>query len=165
MKNVFIKKLIDKTFEIVILLKSFFGFFEILAGIVIAFSGKLMVDNLIIALTRSEIKEDPKDFIANFFIKAGSGFSGGVHTFAFVYLIFHGIINISLAIALLKNKIWAYPWAIAGFSLFILYQLYRYANTHSPLLLILTAFDTFIVLVISVEYKKKKIIKLVNDGK
>lgn len=165
MKNVFIKKLIDKTFEIVILLKSFFGFFEILAGIIIAVSGKLMVNNLIVALTRSEIKEDPKDFIANFFIKAGNNFSGGIHTFAFVYLVFHGIINIFLGVALLKNKIWAYPWAISGFSLFILYQLYRYTNTHSPLLLILTAFDTFIVLIILLEYKKKKIIKLINDGK
>ena len=164
MKNVFIKKIIDKTFEIVILLKSFFGFFEVLAGIIIAVSGRLMVNNLIVALTKSEISEDPRDSIANFLIKLGNNFSGGIHTFAFVYLVCHGIINIFLAVALLKNKIWAYPWAIGGFSIFIIYQFYRYSNTHSSLLLFLTLFDILIVLVILLEYKKKKIIKLINDG-
>lgn len=155
MKNILSKKIIDKTFEIGILFKSSFGLFEILTGFVIAVSGKLMVNNLIIALTKSEIAEDPNDFVANFLIKSSNSLSAGSHIFAVIYLIFHGFLNIFLGIALLKNKIWAYPWAMAGFGIFIVYQLYRYFYTYSVLLLGLTVFDVFVVSMIYLEYKKK----------
>ena len=141
------------------MIKSIFGFFEILAGIVFAISGRLIVNNLIIALTQQEISEDPNDFFANFLVKAANSFSAGSHIFAVVYLIFHGLINIFLAVALLKNKIWAYPWAMTGFSIFIIYQIFRYFHTHSLLLLFLTIFDIFIVLIIFLEYNSKKRIK------
>jgi uncharacterized membrane protein len=156
MKNILSKKIIDRTFEVGILIKSFFGVFEILAGIVFAISGRLAINNLIIALTQQEISDDPNDFIANYLIKTANNFSTGTHIFAIVYLIFHGIINIFLAIALLKNKIWAYPWAITGFSIFIIYQVFRYFHTHSLLLLFLTLFDIFIVSVILLEYNNKR---------
>lgn len=152
----FLKKLIDQIFEIGILIKSVFGIFEILAGIIVALTGKLMVDNLIIALTKSEIAEDPKDFLANFLVKISDNLSTGTQIFAVVYLIFHGIINIFLAVALFKNKIWAYYLAIVGFSAFIIYQIYRYFYTQSLLLLILTFFDIFIVIIVFLEYKNKK---------
>lgn len=155
MKSIFSKKLIDKIFELGILIKSFFGFFEILAGFVLAISGRLAINNLIIALTQQEIAEDPNDFFANYLIKASNNFSAGGHIFAVIYLIFHGVVNIFLATALLKNKIWAYPWALAGFSFFIIYQIFRYFHTHSLLLLLLTIFDIFIVLIILLEYRKK----------
>jgi uncharacterized membrane protein len=150
------KKLIDKIFDIVILIKSFFGIFEVLAGIVLAISGRLIANNLIVALTQQEISEDPNDFIANYLIKTANSFSSGIHIFPIIYLIFHGLVNIFLAIALLKNKIWAYPWAMAGFGLFAVYQVYRYFHTHSLLLLLLTLFDIFIVAIILLEYKNKK---------
>jgi len=145
------KKIIDKIFEIGILIKSFFGFFEILAGFILAISGRLSINNLIIALTQQEILPDPNDFFANYLI---SFFTGG-HTFAIIYLIFHGAVNIFLAIALLKNKIWFYPWAAAGFGVFIIYQVFRYFHTYSLLLLFLSIFDFFIVSVILLEYKNK----------
>jgi len=152
MKNILTKKLIDKVFELVILIKSIFGFFEALAGSVLAISGGLVVNNWIIALTQQEISQDPNDFIANYLIKVAAG----SHIFAVVYLIFHGLINIFLAIALLKNKVWAYPWAVAGFSFFIIYQFFRYFHTHSLLLLLLTIFDIFIVWIILLEYENKR---------
>ena len=156
MKNILNKKIIDKIFDIVILFKSFFGFFEILAGILFAVSGKLIVDNLILILTQQEIVEDPKDFFANYLIKTGNNFSNGGNIFAIVYLIFHGVINIFLAVALSKNKLWAYPWAITGFGFFIIYQSYRYFQTFSLPLLFLTLFDIFIVLIIWLEYTRKR---------
>jgi uncharacterized membrane protein len=156
MKKKLFKKIIDNTFEIVILIKSLFGFFEVLAGIVLAISGGLIVNNLIIALTQQEIMDDPNDFFANYLINMANNFSADSHTFAIVYLIFHGLVNIFLAIALLKNKIWAYPWAMAGFGLFTVYQVFRYFHTHSILLLFLILFDILIIAVILLEYRTKK---------
>ena len=154
--KIFTRKLIDKIFEIVVLIKSLFGFFEILAGIIFAVSGKLIVNNIIVALTQQEIADDPYDFFANYLIKTANNFSSGTNIFAVVYLIFHGIVNVSLVIALLKDKIWAYHWAMVGFTFFIVYQIYRYLHTHSLLLLFLIIFDIFFVFIIFLEYRKKK---------
>jgi len=153
--KIVIKKIIDKTFDIGILIKSIFGLFEILVGIVLAISGRIIVDNLVTALTQQEISEDPKDFISNILINTANNYSAGSHIFAIVYLIFHGAVNIYLAVALVKKKTWAYHSALTGFGIFILYQIYRYIHTHSPLLLLLTLFDIFIVVMIFLEYRGK----------
>ena len=160
MKSFNKRKIIDKVFEVVILIKSFFGFFEVLAGTILAISGRLIINNVIVALTQQEITEDPKDFFANLLISTSSNLSAGTHLFAVIYLIFHGVVNIFLVIALSKNKTWAFRWAVGAFGFFIIYQFFRYFHTHSLLLLFLTIFDIFIVLVILLEYNiKKKIIK------
>jgi len=156
MEKIFNKKLLDKIFDIGILVKSIFGIFEILAGIVFAISGKLIINNIIIAFAQQEVADDTGDFIANFLIKSVNNFSAGSYLFAVIYLIFHGVVNVSLAIALLKSKTRIYPWAMAGFGTFIIYQIYRYFHTYSPMLLILTVFDIFIVFIIWLEYKSKK---------
>jgi len=156
MKKFLSKKFVDKAFEIGILIKSIFGFFEVLVGIAFAISGKLIVNNVVIALTQQEVSEDPKDLIANYLIRISNNFSTGTNLFAISYLIFHGLTNIILAVALVKNKIWAYHWALTGFSLFIIYQVFRYFDTHSSLLLFLTLFDILVVIVIMLEYNSKK---------
>ncbi len=151
----FSKKLIDKIFEIGILIKSLFGFFEILGGIFIAVAGEKLLDNFLIDMAMNEISHDPNDFIATHFIYWSTDLYLGAKFFAIFYLVFHGIVNIALAIALFKNKLWAYPLAMAGFGGFILYQVYRYFHTYSLTLLILTLFDVFIVLIILLEYRRK----------
>lgn len=156
MRKISIKKLIDKTFEIGILIKSFFGIFEILAGILFAISDRFIMNNFIILMAQQEIAGDPNDLIANFLIKSANSIANASQVFAVIYLIFHGVVNIFLAVALLKNKIWAYPFAIAGFGAFIIYQVYKYFHTLSPMLLILILFDVFIVFIVLLEYRKKK---------
>jgi len=150
------RKIIDRIFEIGILMKSLFGFFEVLAGIFIAVSGKRLVNNFIIDMAQQEVMGDPNDTIANFLINSANNFYYNAHIFAIAYLLIHGVINIVLATALMKNRLWAFPWAIVSFGSFIFYQSYRYIYTHSPSLLFLTIFDIFIVSVIWVEYSKRK---------
>ena len=150
------KRILDKIFELVISIKAFFGFFEILAGIVFAISGKLAINNFIINLAQQEILEDKYDFITNYLITITNNISAGTYIFAVIYLIFHGIVNIFLVASLMKNKIWAYPSAVIGFSLFLIYQVFRYFHTHSIFLLFLIVFDFFIVIIVLLEYKRQK---------
>ena len=155
-KIVKIRKAIGRTFEISVLLKAFFGFCEILGGILFAISDRFIMNNFIISMAQQEIAEDPNDLIANFLIKSANSLANASQVFAVVYLVFHGAINIFLAVFLLKNKIWAYPWSMFFFSLFIIYQAYRYFHTYSIELLFLMLFDAFIVFIIWLEYKRKK---------
>lgn len=154
-----IRKFIDKAFEIVILAKSFFGVIEILTGIILAISGRLNMNTLIVNLAKQEILEDPRDFLANYLISALNNFSAGMYLFAVIYITFHGVVNIFLAVSLAKNKIWAYPCAISAFGIFIIYQIYKYFHTYSNLLLVLIILDIIIVVIIYLEYKNKRKVK------
>ncbi len=156
MKNILNKIKIHKIFEVGLLLKAFFGIFEILSGVLIMVTGHKIIDNFVIFLTQQEIAEDPSDFLANSIIKLSNNFSQGSQFFAVFYLLFHGIINVFLIAAMLKNKLWAYPSAIALFSAFIAYQLYRYFHTFSLFLLSLIIFDIFVVVIIWLEYGRHK---------
>ncbi len=156
MKNILKQgRLVDKIFEIGVLIKALFGFFEISGGILFAISGQRIVDSFIIKLAWQEMAEDPSDLIANYIIKLTNDFSLGTQLFASFYLISHGIVNIFLAVFLLKGRLWAYPTAIAFFSAFILYQVYRFFHTYSLMLLFLIIFDIFVISVIWLEYKKR----------
>ena len=154
-KNKLYRKFVDEGFEIGVILKAVIGFFEVSAGMLLAISGKIIVNNLILILTQQEISEDPKDIFANYLIKALKNLSGDMHMFAIIYLIFHGVLNIFLSIFLLKGKHWAYPVAIGLFSMFLIYQAYKCFYSHSLLLLALTIFDAFVILFIFLEYRKK----------
>jgi uncharacterized membrane protein len=154
MKNILSRKIIDEGFEIGVLVKLFIGFFEVLTGTILAISGRLIINNLIIAITQQEISEDPKDFIANSLIKLSNNLSSGIHIFAIVYLIFHGVVNMFMGFFLLRGKIWAYPTSIGLFSIFLIYQIYRCFYDHSLLLMSLTVFDIIVVSFIFLEYKK-----------
>jgi uncharacterized membrane protein len=149
-------KLFDRIFEIGVLIKALFGFLEALGGILIAVSGHKVIDNLVVFITRQEILEDPNDFFANYLMKLSNDFSLGTQIFASFYLIFHGAVNIFLVVFLLRGKLWAYPWAIILFSVFLIYQIYKYINSFSLLLLFLIIFDIVVVLFISLEYVRHK---------
>lgn len=158
MKNIFkIGKIIDKIFEISVLIKAVFGFFEILGGILLSFSKKTITNNFIIRLAQAEIADDPndKDIIANYLVKTAKNLSQDSRIFAVAYLFFHGAVNIFLAVSLSRGKIRAYP-VITGFlCIFIIYQMYKYFHTFSSSLLALTLFDIFFISVIWLEYRRK----------
>ena len=152
--KVFTKKIIDKIFEIGVLIKALFGFFEIMAGIFVAIAGQKLIDNFLINMAMDEISREPDDFLARHFIIWSTDLYLGPKFFAVAYLLFHGAVNIFLLVALMKSKARAYHWAMVGFSFFIIYQIYRYFYTHSLTLLALTIFDIFFVFIIFLEYKK-----------
>lgn len=160
MKSIFKNtKIIDKLFEIGIWIKAVFGFFEILGGMLFAFSGQVIVDNILIYFAQQEIADDSGDLISNYLVKFANNFSFNTQIFAVAYLLFHGAVNILLVVFLTKNKIWFFPWAIGLLSSFVVYQVYRYFHTYSLTLLFLIMFDCIFLSVVWLEYKKKKNIK------
>jgi len=136
------EKTIHKVFVWGILLKAIDGILETLAGIVLFFPNTLTT--LVQFLILNELIEDPHDFFILQIKHALPLLTGNSFFFA-LYLISHGLIKIILVAGLLRDKIWAYPSAIAVFSLFIVYQLYRYIFSHSIFLLVLTVLDIAVI--------------------
>ena len=140
-------------FVISLLFKAIDGALEFIGGLILLFFKINTLQYIVIFLTRHELLQDPDDLIANWLIDAANHLSLDFKILAAAYLIAHGVIKISLIIALLKNKFWAYPAAISFLLLFIYYQSYRFTLNHSLALFSLTLFDLLVVVLIWRQYK------------
>jgi len=125
--------------------KGAFAAIEVIGGGATWFVTKPTLLRLVVALTREELTEDPRDVVANYLLQAAQQLSIGAKTFAALYLLAHGVIKLWLVIGLLRERLWYYPVAIALFLAFIAYQLYRYTLEDSALLLAITALDALVI--------------------
>jgi uncharacterized membrane protein len=149
------KDLLDRTFEVGILLKGLDGALELIGGALLLMVSPATINRITGALTQHELSEDPHDVITTHVLRMSHGLTGAAVGFAAAYLLLHGIVKVVLVVALLRNKLWAYPWMIAFLVAFIVYQFYRIALDISLGLIALTIFDAIIVWLTWREYQKQ----------
>ena len=149
---IFKEKSIHEVFVISLVLKAANATLQICLGTLLLISGKMT--GIVESLLSNEIVEDPGDFFATHAASLLSHVTSGSQYFAAWYLLSHGIIKVVLVIALIKNKVWAYPVSILSLLVFIIYQSIRWTHTHSIFLVALTIFDIFLIWLIAHEYKQ-----------
>ena len=147
------EKYVHLAFQVSLVLKAVFAVAEILAGIGAYFVTQQFLFRLVERITREELLEDPRDFVANYLFQSAQHFSVSTRHFTAVYLLSHGAIKLWLIVGLLRERLWYYPVAIAIFGLFIAYQLYRYSVTHSLWLLLITVVDVVVIVLTWHEYR------------
>jgi uncharacterized membrane protein len=113
-------------------------------------------------LLHEELSEDPHDFIATHLLHTSRSFAAGGKHFAAWYLLSHGAVKLMLVVELYRNKMWAYPFMIIALAAFVCYQVYRFALTHSLMMILLTLFDLVVMLLTFLEYRKQKSLLLSN---
>jgi uncharacterized membrane protein len=150
---------LDRVFEIGIIAKGLNGAVELLGGLLLLFVSPAWIHHIAVSLTRVELSEDPHDFIATHLLHTTSGLTGNAVLFGSVYLLTHGAVKVVLVVALLLNKLWAYPWMIVVLLVFIGYQLYRISLDPTAALIALTVFDVVIVLLTWREYRVQRRIR------
>jgi uncharacterized membrane protein len=150
------RSLLDRTFEISIILKGLDGALELIGGLLLLAISPATINHLIARVTQHELSEDPHDIIATRLLHFGAGLTGSAVRFAAAYLLVHGIVKVVLVVALLRNQLWAYPWLIVFLIIFIVYQLYRIALQPSTGLIALTIFDAFVVWLTWREWRKQR---------
>jgi len=148
--------LLDRTFEISIILKGLDGALELVGGLLLLAVSPVTINHLIARVTQHELSEDPNDVITTRLLHFGAGLTGSSVRFAAAYLLVHGVIKVVLVVALLRNKLWAYPWLILFLIIFIYYQLYRITLQPSAWLVGLTIFDAFVVWLTWREWRKQR---------
>ena len=132
-------------FRVSLWFKAVFAATEIIGGITAFFITRQFLVQAANTITQGELNEDPSDLVANYLRHAVHHFSGSTRHFTAVYLLAHGIIKLWLVVGLLRLRLWYYPTALVVFSLFIVYQLYRFSHTHSLALLFVTAVDLVVI--------------------
>lgn len=136
---------IHQIFEVSVLLKGAHAAVECVGGLALALTDNAWLRSLMTRITQSELMEDKRDFVASHLLAVAQGFSVQTQHFYAWYLLSHGVVKLALVTGLLMRKLWAYPSTIVVLGLFILYQLYRYTETHGIGLLLLTALDLVVV--------------------
>jgi uncharacterized membrane protein len=144
---------IHRAFQVSVLLKGAHALVECIGGLVLALVSTSTIVSWVNRLTQEELIEDPQDFIASHLVSMASNFSVSTQHFYAFYLLSHGLVKIALVAGLLRNKLWAYPASLVILSLFIAYQVYRFSYTHSVGLVVLTAFDLIVMVLIWHEYR------------
>ena len=111
------------------------------------------------AVTRGELAEDPIDLVANLLVRYANELNVSTTQFGAFYLLVHGLVKVLLAGAVLRDKIWAYPWLIAFLVAFIGWQTYELVAHFTVGLLLLTLFDLFIVYLTVREYARHRALR------
>lgn len=138
-------RFLEGTFRVTVILKGIDGVLEVIGGALLLFLTPARMNAVVHLLTQHELSEDPHDAVANLLVGWGHHLSGSATLFGAIYLLSHGLVKVVLVWAVLRNKLWAYPWMLAFLVAFIGYQVYRMAVHFTWGMFALTVFDVLIV--------------------
>ncbi|HSW36817.1 MAG TPA: DUF2127 domain-containing protein [Candidatus Saccharimonadales bacterium] len=148
------KSLLDKTYEIGIIIKGVDGVLELVGGVLVLALSPNAINGLTRFLTQNALQENPHNFIANYLAKLGHQLAGGRNLFAAAFLLTHGLVKVVLVTCLLLNKLWAYPWALVVLTLFLVYQVYLLVTSPTFGMAFLTVLDVIIIWLVWREWQK-----------
>ncbi len=147
---------LDRAFEVAVALKGLDGVLELVGGVLLLAISPSTISSVVRTLTQHELSQDPRDFLATHLLNATEKLTAGSLRFGAAYLLLHGVVKVALVAAVLRNKLWAYPWMIAFLLAFIAYQVYRLTFAPSASLVALTIFDALVVALTVREYRKQR---------
>ncbi|MCY0906397.1 DUF2127 domain-containing protein [Arthrobacter sp. H14-L1] len=150
------RTLLDRTFKISLTLKGLDGVLELIGGVLLLLVSPAQLGAVARFLTQHELSQDPNDLIANALVHYSGTLTASASLFGAVYLLLHGLVKVVLVWAVLRDKFWAYPWMVAFLLVFIAYQGYQLVVGFTIGMLLLTAFDIFIVWLTMHEYRAHK---------
>lgn len=150
------KTLLDKTYEIGIILKGINGTLELIGGLLLLFLSPGTITRITNFLSQDVLQENPHNVIGLHIQRTGEHLASGATTFAVLFLLTHGLVKVVLVTCLLLNKMWAYPWALGALVLFLVYQLYLMVTKPTFGMAFLTVLDIVIVWLVWREWKQQK---------
>jgi uncharacterized membrane protein len=150
------RTLLDKLFEISVVIKVIEGALELIAGLGLLVVGAGAISRFADLITRDELQEEPHDILANFVRHSGQHLASGGTTFLVAYLLIHAVIKLTAVAGLLRNELRAYPFSLITLGLFMVFQVYQMLATHSLLIAVLTLYDIFLLWLIWREWQVQK---------
>lgn len=147
---------LDIAFRISIVLKGLDGGLELIGGVLLLVLSPTALNGIARVVFQRELLEDPHDFVANHVLTLTAGLHVSGTLFGAVYLLLHGLVKVILVWAVLKERLWAFPWMIVFLLAFIVFQCWQMILHFSLGLLLLTLFDVFVTWLTALEYRKRR---------
>jgi uncharacterized membrane protein len=128
--------------------KGLFAVGECVSGLVLYFATDESIRAFNRWILKSRVFAESADVRLDFFRHLLENMQLDAKTFVAVYLILHGLLKVAIVLGLLSGHRRAYPLALVGLGLFVLYQLYHYAMHGNVIIVVLAALDVFIMLLV-----------------
>lgn len=136
------QKLIYEGYLVSIILKGLISLDETVTGIALLF----IPPALFLAFTEWVADHIPTGgFIGAHLVAQIESYTSATSHFLAFYLFSRGIIKLVIIIALLRNKLWAYPALLLVMLGFLLYQFYQIATSGSILVIGITVLDIVVM--------------------
>jgi uncharacterized membrane protein len=148
------QSLLDKTYEIGILIKGIDGALELLGALLLVVVPASAITRLTHFMVDTELAHEPNSFIATHVLHLGTTLAAGHNTFAILFLLTHGAVKVGLVVALLRQKLWAYPLALVALAGFLVYQVYLLITQATFGMAFLTVLDVVIIWLVWREWQK-----------
>ena len=146
---------LHESFRVSIILKGLHALLETILGIVLLKVPAQTINRVVMSILTQNLSRDPHDVIVTSLHRAFERLADGGNHFASWYLLSHGGVKLFLVLALLWNKLWAYPLMILMLVAFVGYQVYRIALTGSVPMILLTVFDLVVIVLVWIEYRQQ----------
>ncbi|MEO6138218.1 MAG: DUF2127 domain-containing protein [Luteimonas sp.] len=143
-------------FLVSVWIKGIVGLLQVVGGGLLLVVSQDQLIRLAMRFTQPELIEDPHDSIGMFLRHSAEQFGHGTKLFASIYLAVHGLIKVLLVAGLLRRKMWSYPASMWVLAAFVVYQCYRYTQTHSPWLIALTVLDIAVIVLVWHEWRTRQ---------
>lgn len=140
-----------RLFRVGMLAKAVDGVLQSAAGLALLLLSPNAINAVVRFFVRGELREDPKDLLANLLLRAGAGVER-IQLFAGLLLVAHGLLKLVLVASVEREQRWAYPTAIVVFGGFVVYQAYQIAVRPSAFLWAVTIVDVLVIALIAHEY-------------
>ena len=144
-------------FLVALWLKGAFAIFEAACGVLFFIYTPDSLRSMLGFLLHTELLDDPNDYVAHFVFRILNNVPHGSERFLAIYLLGHGLIKLAIVAGLLSEKLWTFPVGLIAMGLFIIYELDRYAHTHSLVLVGAAALDGLIMMLVWREYRAAKL--------
>ena len=142
-------------FDAAVALKALNGVLEIVAGYLLIFKPG-WIGPAAAAWSATFLTHHPAAPFAAAITRWGDGLSLDTEHFAATYLIAHGAAKLFGAWGLLRERLWAFPTGLIVFGLLLVYQVYRFAHTHSTTLAVLILLDVAVCYLIWREWRFRR---------
>jgi uncharacterized membrane protein len=147
---------LDRVFAVSIILKGLDGLLELLAGLALLLISTEQVEALARQVTGGAVGTLLPDAVSTWATTAAERLTASGLAFGAFYLLAHGVVKIVLVAALLRNKLWAYPWMIVVLIGFVLFQSYEMVHHPAVGLAVLTIFDLIVIVLTAREYGRQR---------
>jgi len=143
-------------FEVAVILKGLNGILELAAAATLLLISPQTIVGWVTMLSRQELSEDKADPLNNLLQHWAAGFGHHAQVVGAAYLLFHGVAKTTLATLLLLGYRVAYPIAIAFFTTFVAYAVFRLSQNWSWPLACLVTLDVVTILIIAREWRMER---------
>jgi len=142
---------LEWSYRISLTAKGLLGLMQLIGGLGLWLTPRTAILQLVDWMTANEIAVDPKDPLAQTVIGWAQHLSPQTENFYAIYLLGHGMLNFGIVVALLLRIRGSYHVSVAVLLGFVTYQLWRFSQAPDFMLLVLTAIDVVVIILVVME--------------